>query len=80
MNNSASEVRTAASEMSEGNQMILREVSALQEFTRAMNGSMEEMSIGAEKINETASTLTTIAADVKDSIDQIGGQIDQFKV
>ncbi len=66
--------------MSEGNQMILREVSALQEFTRAMNGSMEEMSIGAEKINETASALTTIAADVKDSIDQIGGQIDQFKV
>ncbi|MBQ3837096.1 MAG: methyl-accepting chemotaxis protein, partial [Treponema sp.] len=67
-------------EMSEGNQMILREVAALQEFTRAMNGSMEEMSIGAEKINETASTLTTIAADVKDSIDQIGGQIDQFRV
>ena len=80
MNNSASEVGAAASEMSEGNQMILREVSALQEFTRAMNGSMEEMSIGAEKINETASALTTIAADVKDSIDQIGGQIDQFKV
>ncbi len=80
MNNSASEVRTAASEMSEGNKMILHEVSALQEFTRAMNGSMEEMSIGAEKINETASSLTTIAADVKDSIDQIGGQIDQFKV
>ena len=69
-----------AGELREGNKMILHEVSALQEFTRAMNGSMEEMSIGAEKINETASALTTIAADVKDSIDQIGGQIDQFKV
>ena len=80
MNNSTSEVRTAAGEMSEGNKMILHEVSALQEFTRAMNGSMEEMSIGATKINETASELTTIASDVKDSIDKIGGQIDQFKV
>ncbi len=80
MNNSASEVSAAASEMSEGNKMILREVSALQEFTRAMNGSMEEMSIGATKINETASALTTISGDVKDSIDLIGGQIDQFKV
>lgn len=80
MNNSASEVSAAASEMSEGNKMILREVSALQEFTRAMNGSMEEMSIGATKINETTSALTTISGDVKDSIDLIGGQIDQFKV
>ena len=80
MNSSASEVRNAASEMNEGNNMILQEVSALQEFTRAMQGSMEEMSIGATKINETGAELSSISGQVKDSIDQIGGQIDQFKV
>lgn len=60
--------------------MILNEVTALQEFTRAMKGSMEEMSIGAGKINETGASLSTISSSVKDSIDKIGDQIDQFRV
>lgn len=57
MNDSTVEVRNAAAEMSEGNKMILQEVSSLQNFTQAMQGSMDEMGIGARKINESFLTL-----------------------
>ena len=80
MNDSTVEVRNASSEMEEGNQMILKEVQNLQNATMAMNESMEEMSIGARKINETGATLSDISGKVKDSITQIGTQVDQFKV
>ena len=80
MNNSTSEVRSAATEMSEGNKMILSEVTSLQEYTRTMKNSMDEMAVGARKINETGATLSEITSNVKSSIDKIGKQIDQFKV
>ena len=80
MNDSTVEVRNASSEMEEGNRMILSEVTNLQNATMAMNESMEEMSVGARKINETGATLSDISGKVKDSINQIGEQVDQFKV
>ena len=80
MNDSTVEVRNASSEMEEGNKLILDEVRHLQNATTVMNQSMEEMSIGARKINETGVTLNTISNKVKESIIQIGTQVDQFKV
>ena len=80
MNDSTVEVRNASSEMEEGNKMILDEVRHLQNATQVMTQSMEEMKIGARKINETGATLNTISDKVKDSILQIGTQVDQFKV
>ncbi len=80
MNNSTIEVRTASEEMSVGNKHILDEVRNLQNATLVMKSSMEEMSIGAKKINETGASLSEIAGKMKDSISQIGTQIDQFKV
>ena len=80
MNDSTVEVRNASSEMEEGNKMILKEVQNLQNATMAMNQSMEEMAVGARKINETGATLSDISGKVKDSINQIGEQVDQFKV
>ena len=80
MNDSTVEVRNASSEMGEGNRMILAEVKNLQNATMAMTESMEEMSIGARKINETGAMLGDISAKVKDSINQIGVQVDKFKV
>ena len=59
---------------------ILDEVRHLQDATLVMKGSMEEMSIGAQKINDTGASLTEIAGKMRSSIDQIGAQIDQFKV
>ncbi len=80
MNDSTVEVRNASTEMEEGNKMILEEVRHLQNATTVMTQSMEEMAIGARKINETGASLNTISGKVKDSIIQIGTQVDQFKV
>ena len=80
MNDSTVEVRNASSEMEEGNKMILKEVQHLQNATIAMNESMEEMAVGARKINETGATLSDISSKVKESIAQIGEQVDKFKV
>jgi methyl-accepting chemotaxis protein len=80
MNDSTTEVRTASTEMSAGNKAILDEVKSLQEATAGMKDSMAEMSAGAKKINETGKALMEVADKVKTSIQNIGGQIDQFKV
>jgi methyl-accepting chemotaxis protein len=80
MNDSTTEVRTASSEMSEGNKAILEEVKSLQEATTGMKDSMTEMSLGAKKINETGKALMDVASRVKTSIENIGEQVDQFKV
>ncbi len=80
MNDSTIEVRTASKEMAEGNKQILNEVRNLQDATGVMKTSMEEMSIGAAKINETGAALTEISRKMTDSIEQINGEINQFKV
>lgn len=80
MNDSTVEVRNAATEMNEGNKVILQEVVRLQKFTEAMQSGIDEMSAGARKIDENGSTLSSISEQVKDSIEKIGNEIDQFKV
>ena len=45
-----------------------------------MNTSMEEMAVGARKINETGATLSEISGQVKGAIEKIGAQVDLFKV
>ncbi|MCR4938969.1 MAG: cache domain-containing protein [Treponemataceae bacterium] len=80
MNDSTIEVRNASKEMQQGNDMILGEVKQLQNATLQMTQSMDEMNIGAQKINATGSQLTEVSDDIKDSIDKIGTQVDQFKV
>ncbi len=66
--------------MAEGNKAILEEVHNLQNATGVMEESMNEMKIGAKKINETGEALRNIAAELEKSIEEIGSQIDQFKV
>ena len=80
MNESTSEVRTASQEMSAGNKAILEEVKRLQDATMIMKDGVDEMKIGATKVSESGTTLTEISSKVKDSIEEIGGQIKQFKV
>ena len=80
MNDSTASVKTASEEMSVGNKAILQEVSNLQNATTVMKTSMEEMTIGANKINETGEALNTISQKVRESIEKIGTQINQFRV
>ena len=60
--------------------MILKEVQMLQNAALTMKESMEEMSVGARKINETGAALSEVSNQIKDSINKIGVQVDKFKV
>lgn len=80
MNESTVEVQTASREMADSNQNVLSEVEVLKETSLQMRQSMEEMSIGAGKINETGSELSDISSKLKNSIKEIGNEIDLFKV
>jgi len=80
MNDGVLEVRSAGKEMMDGNKAILNEISNLQNATDMIQSSMKEMSLGARKITETGEALKGIASNVKDSIDEIGKEIDTFTV
>ena len=77
---STTEVRNSAQEMIEGNKLIFRNIDDLQESSSLMKTTMDEMSTGARKINESGTELSEISDKMKDSINDIGGQIDQFTV
>jgi len=80
LNSSTSEVRNSSQEMSGRNEQIVKDMQILKESTDMMNTSMEEMAVGARKINETGATLSDISVQVRESIQQIGAQVDLFKV
>ena len=80
MNNSTSEVRSASVEMSAGNKHILSEVQKLQNATDVMKDRIEEMHAGAKQVGETGSVLAEISAKVAENVQQIGSEIDLFKV
>ena len=80
LNSSTSEVRNSSQEMSGRNEQIVKDMQILKESTDMMNTSMEEMAVGARKINETGATLGDISVQVRESIQQIGAQVDLFKV
>lgn len=80
MNDSTTEVRVASKEMSEGNKAIPEEMKLLQDATNSMKYSMEEMTSGASRITDTGTSLLNISDKVKNSIDTIDAQIDQFNV
>ena len=80
MNNSTLEVRSASKEMSLGNQSILAEIKELQDITSAIESSMEFMTETTEKLNETGLALNEITKTMNSSIEEIGSQVDQFKV
>jgi len=52
----------------------------LQDATLSMKTGMDEMSIGAQKINETGAMLSDFSSRMERSINDIGEQIDQFKI
>ncbi|MBP5706724.1 MAG: methyl-accepting chemotaxis protein [Spirochaetales bacterium] len=80
MNDSTSEVRTASHEMAIGYKQILEEIRTLKDATAVIKDGMREMSAGAADMNRTSSVLSGISGKVRDSVNKIGTQIDQFKV
>ncbi len=60
--------------------MILQEVQLLQNAAMEMSQSMDEMAVGAKKINETGAALSEVSGQISSSISKIGEQVDKFKV
>lgn len=58
---------------------ILAEVQNLQDATGVMKQSMEEMSTGARKINETGAALSEISQKMQESINMIGVKLISLK-
>ena len=80
MNDSTDIVISAVKEMSEGNAAILKGIQNLQASTVELKQNMEQMETGAVAIQETGASLSTISRQMAESIDEIGGQVDQFQV
>ena len=80
LNSSTSEVRNSSHDMNDRNAQIVRDMGVLAEATEMITTSMEEMAVGARKINETGVTLSEISDQVKVAIGKIGSQVDLFKV
>ena len=80
MNSSSGQVQEASQKMTAGSQTIMDEVNALQKATLNIRNGMEGMSSGAAKISETGGALSDISKLMKNSIDEIGDQVDQFEV
>ena len=80
MNDNTIEVRNSSRDMAVKSSAVVNDMAALKETTEDMGVSMDEMAVGAQKINETGATLNEISHTVKSTIDKIGAQVDLFKV
>ncbi|MBQ7160058.1 MAG: cache domain-containing protein [Treponema sp.] len=80
MNDSTVEVQRSSKTMSDQKDAVIDGMGHLRDATDVMKESMEEISIGARKINETGATLSEISGKVQDAIDKIGSQVDLFTV
>ncbi|WP_191015578.1 methyl-accepting chemotaxis protein [Treponema zioleckii] len=80
MNDSTDVVLAAVNEMSEGNAAILKEIKNLQDSTTELKQNMDRMENGAKSIIETGNALSDISSQMSASINEIGGQVDQFQV
>ncbi len=80
LNDNSNEVKSASQEMETGNNAVISEITHLKEATRTMQSGMADMSVGATTITRTGQKLSDLAQKMDASINNIGAQLDQFKV
>ncbi|MCI1208090.1 MAG: methyl-accepting chemotaxis protein [Treponema sp.] len=80
MNDTTVSVRDASTEISGKNKTILAAAGQLQQSSAAIKNSISEMSTGAGKISDTGSVLKEISLHMREAVQQISGQINQFQV
>ncbi len=80
MNEKTEYVKTASDEMNQSSRQIQQAIENLQGITDSISGEMDLMSSNARKIQNTSNALNSISDSVAVTIDQIGNQIDQFKI
>ncbi|MDE6349522.1 MAG: cache domain-containing protein [Treponemataceae bacterium] len=80
MNDTTVEVQRSSKMMNDQKNAVTDGMSQLSDVTAVMKSGMEEISIGARRINETGIALTEISGKVQEAIDKIGLQVDLFTV
>ncbi len=80
MNNSTSEVRGAAEEMTSGGQQIMSDVHELQNTMENINLAVEEINTGTTVVNDSTTKLKDISGLLNQAINNIGKDVNQFKV
>ncbi len=80
MNDSTAEVKAASHEMSEGNKAIIEEIQTLQSATNSIEEIMKNINSGATSIENISRSLNELSEKLSSSIEDIGTQINQFKI
>ena len=80
MNDTTVEVQRSSKMMNDQKNAVTDGMGQLSDVTAVMKSGMEEISIGARRINETGIALTEISGKVQEAIDKIGLQVDLFTV
>ena len=80
LNDSTHHVQKASKDMTENSRTIISDVTTLQRETDTIKDSMAQMGKSASKINDAGSALSEIALVMKQSIGDIGTQVDRFTV
>ena len=79
MNESTQQVQNASEEITTASQAIIGDVEILQNETKVMGQSMDEMGLSADKMQDAGLTLAGVSKAVEESIEEIGKQIDLFE-
>ena len=74
------EVQEDSAVMFKGSQEIAREMHKLDDLTKAISVSMNEMASGATKINNAVNDITQLTRKNKESIEELSDEVRQFKV
>ncbi|MCL2805389.1 MAG: methyl-accepting chemotaxis protein [Treponema sp.] len=80
MNDLTSRVNLGSQEMSRGNEVMLREIHALQISSKEILTRMEEISEGFKNINSSAHRVSDLAVNTRSSIQKISVIADGFEV
>ena len=74
------EVRTGSEEMLKGGEGVAQEMQKLDELTRIITNSMNEMAAGAVQINNAVQEVNAITQQNKHSIENLAKEVQKFKV
>ncbi|MCR4626851.1 MAG: HAMP domain-containing protein [Treponema sp.] len=80
MSDTSVQVKLAATEMSAGNKAILQEMLNLKESSDVIKTTMDSVTGSAKQIDQTGSNLANVSEQMRESIEQIGKEIDLFEV
>lgn len=80
MNNSTSEVRGAAQEMTIGGASIMKDITTLQHFMQEIHKNVTEIAEGAEEINDAVGRVTGISECLTDAINNVDNDVAVFTV